>query len=62
VIGDPADPVFELAGLSGLFLITQQGMAASITVPSSALSFSTGNFSFTGALTLEISTMTASHR
>jgi ClpP class serine protease len=29
-LGDPADPVFELSGLSGFFLITQQGMAASI--------------------------------
>ncbi len=59
VLGDPADPIFQLSGLSGLFLITQQGVAASITVPSSALSFSSNGFSFTGSLTLQISTMSA---
>ena len=57
VLGDPADPVFELSGLSGLFLITPQGMAASITVPSSALTINGDGFSISGSLTLQISTL-----
>ena len=57
VLGDPADPVFELSGLSGLFLITPQGMAASITVPPSALTINGDGFSISGSLTLQISTL-----
>jgi hypothetical protein len=39
-LGDPADPVLEFGGFDGYFVITQQGMAARIEIPSYSLNFS----------------------
>jgi hypothetical protein len=66
VLGDPADPVFSLTGLSGYFLITPQGMAASIQYnqyadPAHPLHIYSGGADITlsGSLAVEINTTNA---
>jgi hypothetical protein len=61
VLGDPADPVFSLSGLNGLFLITPQGMAARIELPgySTTINGSSASISISGNLAVEINTTNA---
>ncbi|HMJ89194.1 MAG TPA: hypothetical protein VK530_05230, partial [Candidatus Acidoferrum sp.] len=53
--GDPTDPVFELANLSGLILITPQGLAASFNVPFDvSVSGGSASLDFSGDVQLQI--------
>ncbi|HTD68791.1 MAG TPA: hypothetical protein VK846_19895, partial [Candidatus Limnocylindria bacterium] len=55
ILGDPADPIFELTDISGLILITPQGLAASFTVPFDInVSGGSASLAFSGEVRLEI--------
>lgn len=61
VLGDPADPVFQLSGLAGYFLITQQGLAARIELPGfgTVINGAGASIAINGDLAVEIKTMDA---
>jgi hypothetical protein len=56
VLGDPATPIFDLTIPQGLIFITNEGMAASFTMP--ALDLDVGPLNIAGALEFQINTTT----